>query len=103
MNITIIGASARVGLLTVMQALEKGHKVTALSTNTASVPNHYLLTKINGSATSADDVKKAIINADAVIIAIGTKNKKATTLFSDAANALIKATAEINFTAPILE
>lgn len=102
MKIAIIGAGAGVGLLSVMQALEKGHKVTAVSTNTATIPNHPALTKINGSATSVDDLKKAMNGADAVLITVGTKNKKATTLFSDIAKALIAATDELQFTAPVL-
>ncbi len=38
MKIAIIGAGAGVGLLSVTQALEKGHKVVALSTNTEAMP-----------------------------------------------------------------
>jgi putative NADH-flavin reductase len=102
MKISIIGAGAGVGLQSVLQALEKGHTVTALSTNTTALPDHILLTKINGSATSLADMKTALKGADAVLITIGTKNKKATTLFSDTAKVLIQATIELNFTAPIL-
>ena len=39
-QITVIGASAGVGLLCVTQALAKGHKVVALSRTTDSYPNH---------------------------------------------------------------
>jgi putative NADH-flavin reductase len=102
MNITIIGASAGIGLATVGQALTQGHKVTALSTNTASIPPHAHLTLVNGSATSVSDLKKVMVGADAVIITIGTKNKKPNTLFSDTANALVKAGAALNFKAPVL-
>lgn len=102
MKISVIGAAAGIGLLTVMQALEKGHNVTALSINTATIPDHPLLTKIDGSATSGEDLKKAIHGADAVLITVGTKNKKATTLFSDIAYALIRATTELKFTSPVL-
>jgi len=102
MNITVIGAGAGVGLLSVSQALEKGHQVTALSTDTETIHNHPSLAKINGSATSVEDLKKAITGADAVLITVGTKNKKGTTLFSDIAKALITATDELKFTAPVL-
>ncbi|MBB5620365.1 putative NADH-flavin reductase [Pedobacter cryoconitis] len=102
MNITIIGASAGIGLATVEQALAKGHKVTALSTNTTNIPPHAHLTKVNGSATSVSDLKKVMVGADAVIITIGTKNKKPNTLFSDTALALVKAGAALNFKAPVL-
>ncbi len=102
MKIAIIGAGAGIGLETLRQALEKGHSVTALSTNTDAIPDHKLLTKINGSATSIVDLKQSIINADGVLITVGTKNKKATTLFSDIAKTLLKVTDEINFTNPVI-
>jgi putative NADH-flavin reductase len=102
MKITIIGASAGIGLVTVQQALAKGHEVVALSTNTATIPDHASLTKINGSATSVTDMKRAMAGADVVLITIGTKNKKPNTLFSDTAKALNKAGAELNTKAPVL-
>lgn len=101
MNITIIGASAGIGLATVQQALDQGHMVTALSTQTASIPDHSHLTKVNGSAISVSDLKKVMAGAEAVIITIGTQNKKPNTLFSDTASALVKAGAALFFTAPV--
>lgn len=102
MKITIIGASAGIGLATVQQALAQGYHVTALSRETATIPDHALLTKINGNATMVADLKKAIEGADAVLITIGTKNKKPNTLFSDTAKALVKAGTELNLQAPVL-
>ena len=102
MKITIIGAAAGIGLTAVQQALAKGHEVTALSTHTENIPDHILLTKINGSATSAADMKKAMTGADAVLITVGTKNKKPNTLFSDTAEALVKAGAGLDFKSPVL-
>ena len=102
MTITIIGASAGVGLLAVEQALAKGHRVTALSRNVSAIPDHPLLTKLTGDATLVTDLKRAIAGTDAVLITIGTKQKKATTLFSETASALIQATTELAYTAPVL-
>jgi putative NADH-flavin reductase len=102
MNIATIGAGAGIGLQSVIQALQKGHTVTALSTNTDKIPNHPNLIKINGSATSTLDLKNAIKGSDVVLITVGTKNKKATTLFSDIANTLIEVTADLNFSSPVL-
>ncbi|KFF02895.1 NAD(P)-dependent oxidoreductase [Flavobacterium reichenbachii] len=102
MNIAIIGAGAGIGLESVKQALKKGHIVTALSTNTDQIPNHPNLIKINGSAISPIDLKNAIKGSDAVLITVGTKNKKATTLFSDIANTLTKAVDELDFSSPVL-
>lgn len=102
MNIAIIGAGAGIGLESVTLALKKGHMVTALSTRTDQIPNHPNLIKIQGSATSPTDLKNTIKSADAVLITVGTKNKKATTLFSDIANTLVKVSNELNFASPVL-
>lgn len=102
MDIIVIGASAGIGLLTVEQALARGHRVTALSQNVSSIPDHPSLTKVNGSATSVADLKMVIANADAVLVTIGTKKKKGTTLFTDTAQAIINAYAETKSTAPLL-
>lgn len=102
MNIAIIGAGAGIGLQSVMQALQKGHTVTALSRNTDQLPDHPNLIKINGSATSAVDLKNAIQGSDVVLITVGTKNKKATTLFSDIAHTLIKVSNDLDFSSPVL-
>ncbi|KLT64700.1 NAD(P)-dependent oxidoreductase [Pedobacter sp. BMA] len=102
MNITIIGASAGIGLATLQQALEKGHHVTALSTRTESIPDHPHLTKVNGSATSVNDLTKVMKGADGVMMTIGTKNKKPNTLFSDTASALVEAGKILDFKSPIL-
>lgn len=102
MNIAIIGAGAGIGLQAVKLALKKGHTVTALSTNTDQLPNHHNLIKIKGSATVSEDLRNAIINTDAVLITVGTKNKKATTLFSDIAKTLINVTDGQSFSSPVL-
>lgn len=97
MNIAIIGASAGLGAETVKQALEKGFKVNALARNAGMLSEHKELTKINGTALSVVDLKKTITGTDAILVTIGTKDKKATTLFSDTAKALVKATNEIGY------
>ncbi len=102
MNITIIGATAGVGLQAVRQALAGGHTVTAMARDTASLPDQPRLIKLNGSATVTADVQRAIAGADAVLLTIGSKSKKATTLYSDAARALLAATAGTRFAAPVL-
>lgn len=102
-QITIIGASAGVGLLCLKQALARGHKVISLSRGTDSLPKHPNLISIKGSATNAEDIKKAIANSDAVIVAIGTgKSMKATDLYTDFAKTLIAVQAEIKTTIPFI-
>lgn len=103
MNITIIGASAGVGLETVKRALERNHKVTTLSRSDISLPTNANLITIKGSATNKDDLKKAIEKADAVIVALGTgKNMKATTLYSDFAKLLLEVQTKTNSQIPFI-
>ena len=102
MKLAIIGAGAGIGLQTVIQALEKGHSVRALSTNTSTILDHHLLTKINGSASVVADLIQAVDGADAVLVTVGTKNKKATTLFSEIAKALVVVAKELNLVSPVI-
>ena len=103
MNITIIGASAGVGLEAVKIALERNHRVTTLSRSEISLPNNENLTILKGSATNKTDLKKSLENAEAVIIALGTgKNMKATTLYSDFAKLLVEVQKESNTTIPFI-
>lgn len=102
MNIAVIGASAGIGFQTVMQALERGYTVRALARKTASLPDHPSLIKINGSADSVQDLKAAITGTDAVLVTIGTTNKKGTKLFSETARAIITAAAELKYSGNVI-
>jgi putative NADH-flavin reductase len=103
MHITIIGASAGVGLETVKRALARNHYVTTLSRSDLNLPSNSNLTTIKGSATNKADLKKSIENADAVIVALGTgKSMKATTLYSDSAKLLVEVQSETNTQIPFI-
>ena len=103
MNVTIIGASAGVGLEAVIRALDRNHKVTALSRSEINLPGNSNLTIIKGSATNKTDLKKSIENAAAVIVALGTgKSMKATTLYADFARLLIEVQKETNTPIPFI-
>ena len=103
MNITIIGASAGVGLETVKRALDRNHKVTTLSRSDIALPSNKNLITLKGSATNKIDLKKSIENADAVIVALGTgKSMKATTLYSDFARLLAEVQQETNTQIPFI-
>ncbi len=101
-QITIIGASRGVGLLAVKQALKNGNRVVALSQNLDTLPDDANLTKIKGSATNVADVRNAIAGSDGIIVAIGTVSTKATTLYSDAARAIVQACKDTNAEAPLI-
>ncbi len=91
MNITIIGASAGIGLETVRRGLDRNHSITTLSRSEIGIEGKKSINMILGDATNKADLLKSIQNADALIITIGTsKNMKATTIFSDFAKLMVE-------------
>ena len=91
MNITVIGASAGLGLETVKRGLNRNHSITTLSLSEIDMEEKKSLNMIVGDATNKADLIKSIQNAEALIITLGTsKNMKATTLFSDFAKLIVE-------------
>jgi putative NADH-flavin reductase len=72
MRLAILGATGGVGRVLVTQALEAGHKVTAL-VRTPPKPGEIdgRVELVVGDATSADDVKGVVHGSDAVLSALG--------------------------------
>lgn len=101
MNITIIGASAGIGLETVKRGLNRNHSITTLSRT--EIAEKKSIKMILGDATNKADVTNAIQNADALIITLGTgKNMKATTLFSDFAKLIVEIDRENKIAIPFI-
>ncbi|MDC8447166.1 MAG: NAD(P)H-binding protein [Nitrospira sp.] len=101
MKITIIGASAGIGLQCTRLALEKAHEVATLSRRVVPLPDHANLRRVQGSATSPNDVWAAVDGAEAILVTLGVKSPFATTLFSDSARLLLQVLGEIG-SSPIL-
>ena len=97
MKIAIIGGASGVGFEATRQALTSGYQVKVLSPNVNTLSDHTNLTKITGSALNSADVKQAIINTGAVLITIGSKQKKGITLFSEMARVVVSTATEINY------
>jgi len=102
MNIAVIGASAGIGLETVSLGLKNGHHIIALSRDTNKIPAHPMLTKVNASATSVPDLVEVMSSSDAVLITVGTKKKKGTSLFSEIAKSIIAASKAVEYRKPII-
>jgi putative NADH-flavin reductase len=101
MNITIIGASAGIGIETVKRGLNRNHSITTLSRT--EIAEKKSIKMILGDATNKADVTNAIQNADALIITLGTgKNMKATTLFSDFAKLIVEIDRENKIAIPFI-
>ena len=67
MKIALIGASGRVGLKVVDEALARGHSVTAIARNLDKLPDRPKLTKHRADIYDADAVAKAVAGHEAVI------------------------------------
>lgn len=96
MKLSVIGASRGIGRKVVDEALERGHDVTAMARSASGLSiDHAAFTALDGDATNAVDVARAIDGADAVILTLGVPKDarvlKSTTLFSDATRTLIAA------------
>ncbi|OYU95963.1 MAG: epimerase [Bacteroidetes bacterium B1(2017)] len=103
MNISIIGASAGLGLETVKRGLNRNHSITTLSRTEFELEEEKRVNKILGDATNKADLVKSIQNADAIIVTLGTgKNMKATTLFSDFARLIVEINRENKIDIPVL-
>lgn len=92
MNVSIFGASGRTGLPLVQQALDAGHKVTALVRTPAKLTiNHPNLTVIQGDVYSLNDVEKAIPDGtDVVVTALSPTKGAPQDLLPRAADSVIK-------------
>lgn len=103
MHISIIGASAGIGLSTVTRALEAGHSVTTLSRTIHTIPTTGAVQAVAGSAVNHDDVVEAIAAADAILVTLGTgRSRKATTLYTDFARTLINVARKQAVRAPVI-
>ncbi|HWF61145.1 MAG TPA: NAD(P)H-binding protein [Nitrospira sp.] len=102
MKITVIGASAGVGLQATRLALEKGHEVATLSRRVVSLPDHAKLRRVQGSATSLNNVRAAAERADAILVTLGVKSPFATTLFSDSVRILLRVLQETGSSSTVI-
>jgi len=103
MNITIIGASAGIGLEAVKRGLTRNHSITTLSRSEIEIEAKKSLKVILGDATNKADLLNSIQNTDAIIVTLGTsKNMKATTLFSDFAKLIVEIHSENKIDIPFI-
>ena len=103
MNITIIGASAGIGLETVKRGLNRNHTITTLSRSEIKIEKNNSLKMILGDATHKADLLKSIQNTEAIIVTLGTsKNMKTTTLFSDFAKLIVEIHRETKINVPFI-
>lgn len=95
MKIAIFGASGRTGILTVYQALDKGHQVTAFSRKAVNVTiSHPKIRVIEGNILDYAKVKETVEGQDAIISALGADPRKPGKILSDGTANIIQAMKE---------
>jgi len=68
----VVGASGGTGRATIDALLAEGHRVTAFSRHAESLEiDSDLVTLMNGDATVLEDVERAVVGHDAVIVTLG--------------------------------
>src|SRR3954470_13733842 len=95
-KLLIIGANGGIGRQCVEQALDAGHRVTALVRNPANLSlMHQNLEVVQGDLLQSGTFEKYLAGNDAIISAIGVKGgmfgDKPTTLYSDGNANLLQA------------
>jgi putative NADH-flavin reductase len=83
MNLVVFGATGGTGCLVVEQALAASHTVTAVARNPSAVAiQHQQLTLIRGDVLDPATIAQPIAGQDAVVSAIGVRDRAPTTLYS---------------------
>ncbi|MGW5575791.1 NAD(P)-dependent oxidoreductase [Nocardia thailandica] len=94
MRITVLGATGGTGRLVVAQALARGHDVTALARRSEPLePVRDRIRLIHADLQDASALRTAVKDSDAVISALGTQGRAATTVYSQGVAALLAAMA----------
>jgi putative NADH-flavin reductase len=92
MKVLIIGATGATGKILMREALAQGHQVTALARNpSALAPEDHRLRVLQGNALDVSSVEAAVAGQDAVLVALGTRSSRPTTLFSESTHNVIGA------------
>lgn len=84
MKLVVFGATGGIGSQVVEQALAAGHEVTAVDRRPSAITSgHEHLEVIQGDVLELDTIRESIIRKDAVISAIGVRNRAPTTVYSE--------------------
>ena len=75
MNMLVIGANGRTGLHVLEQGLRRGHAITAFARRPETLANFAdRLTIIQGDGCKSDDLHRAVLGQDAVVMAVGASD-----------------------------
>jgi putative NADH-flavin reductase len=92
MKLVVFGAQGGIGAHVVEQALAAGHEVTAVVRRPAAMtPQHECLKVVKGDVLEPATIRQAIAGKDAVVSALGIRNRAPTTVYSQGAANIIQA------------
>ena len=92
MQLAILGASGKTGLLVCEQALAKGHEVTAFVRDPAKLGELADRVRVvEGTLEDSEALSSAVRGADAVVSALGTVDRNPNTVLSDGTRRLVRA------------
>jgi putative NADH-flavin reductase len=92
MKLVVFGATGGIGSLVVAQALAAGHEVTAVARHpTAITLRHDRLHIIGGDVLKPATIRAAIVGQDTVVSALGARDLKPTTIYSDGVTNIMQA------------
>jgi putative NADH-flavin reductase len=96
-NILVFGASGGTGLEVVEQALEAGHKVTAILRQPDKFPiRHEQLRIIKGDVLNPLTYENTFFGIDIVISCLGTRNREATVVYSQGVSNIMQAMQKVD-------
>ncbi len=91
MKLVVFGSTGGIGAQVVEQALAAGHEVSAVARRPAAITlRHERLEIVQGDVLDPQMVRQAVTGKDAVISAVGARNRAPTTVYSDGVANMIK-------------
>ncbi len=92
MKLVVFGSTGGIGFQVVEQALAAGHEVTAVARRPSAITlRHGHLEVVQGDVLEPETIRGAIAGKDAVISAVGARNRAPTTVYSEGVANMIEA------------
>ncbi len=91
MKLVVFGATGGIGTQVVKQALAAGHTVTAVARHASVIElRHEHLEIVQGDVLEPQTIREAITGKEAVVSAIGVRDRAPTTLYSEGVATIIR-------------
>jgi len=92
MKLVVFGATGGIGSQVMAQALEAGHEVVAVARRPDAITHHHMrLSVVQGDVLEAATLTDPVAGAEAVIAAIGARDRRPTTVYSQGITNILQA------------